>query len=163
MRTIWLASIVVGLALATGASAEAKGLHTYIGSLHEHSAYSDGWPGSRPADIYSSGARHGLDFMGGSDHSDNTGLPFSFSAYCTDPTDAQYNPTQAGCLDADAVHPADAFRKWDATGGAGTRGDDASLHRLLRLRNGRRTVSDTSTFTSPPTGRTRKPTAATST
>jgi hypothetical protein len=81
-----------------------------VGSMHEHSGYSDGWPGSRPADFYASGRAHGLDFMGGSDHSDNTGLPNSFSQYCVD------DPSQAGCAIADTTNPLDSFRKWDATG-----------------------------------------------
>src|SRR5262249_3700690 len=92
------------------------GWSSYVGSLHEHSAYSDGWPGSRPADYYASGRGHGLDFMGGSDHSDNTGLPMSFSAYCADPSQSGYDPAPPGCAPADAVNPADSFRKWDATG-----------------------------------------------
>src|SRR5262245_2022810 len=78
-----------------------------IGSLHEHSGYSDGWPGSRPADYYASGKGFGLDFMGGSDHSDTFGLPIVASDYCTD------DPTP--CALADPVNPADSFRKWDAT------------------------------------------------
>src|SRR6476659_2239108 len=112
-----LAESALACALATSpAAAKAPAWHLYTGSLHEHSAYSDGWPGSRPADFYASGARHGLDFMAGSDHSDNTGLPFSASAYCLDPTDSKYDPTQPGCAVADSTNPADAFRKWDATG-----------------------------------------------
>ena len=89
--------------------------HTYIGSMHEHSAYSDGWPGSRPYNYYLSGRGHGLDFMGGSDHSDNLGLANSFSDYCVNPQNPLFDPTQPGCLLADSVHPADSFRKWDAT------------------------------------------------
>jgi hypothetical protein len=83
------------LLLATAAalllSPAAAGAAELVGSLHEHSGYSDGWPTSTPATFYASGRAHGLDFMGGSDHSDNTALPFSTSQYCVD------DPTQAGC------------------------------------------------------------------
>src|SRR5262245_418414 len=96
------------------AAAHAPSAQWLVGSLHEHSAYSDGWPGSRPYDYYASGRNHGLDFMGGSDHSDTLGIPASASGYCLD----QSNPlavTQPGCLMADTVNPSDSFRKWDAT------------------------------------------------
>jgi hypothetical protein len=86
-----------------------------VGSMHEHSAYSDGWPSSRPYDYYLSGRNHGLDFMAGSDHSDGFELPNSFSNYCLDDS----NPTgiaQIGCALADPDNPPDSFRKWDATG-----------------------------------------------
>jgi hypothetical protein len=89
--------------------------HSYIGSMHEHSAYSDGYPGSRPMDYYVSARNHGLDFLGGSDHSDNLGLPNSFSKYCVDSSQAQFDPTQQDCLLADPVNPADSFSKWNAT------------------------------------------------
>jgi hypothetical protein len=88
MRSL-LAALAVLLLVPAGASAGA-----YVGSLHEHSGWSDGWPGSTPADFYASGRAHGLDFMGGSDHSDNTALPFSTSQYCAD------DPLTAGCVDA---------------------------------------------------------------
>lgn len=87
-----------------------------VGSMHEHSAYSDGWPGSRPFDYYVSGRTHGLDFMGGSDHSDSLGLPNSFNDACLNADNADYDPFQAGCPMADTVNPADSWRKWDATG-----------------------------------------------
>jgi len=56
--------------------------HSYIGSMHEHSAYSDGWPGTRPHDYYESGVKYGNDFMGSADHSDNMGLPVVLSEAC---------------------------------------------------------------------------------
>ncbi|TQS23289.1 hypothetical protein [Microbispora hainanensis] len=37
--------------------------------MHEHSGYSDGWPGSRPADYFGSGRdKHDLNFVGSSEH-----------------------------------------------------------------------------------------------
>src|SRR3954453_16143772 len=82
----------------------------FVGSLHEHSAYSDGYPTTRPATFYANGRSHGLDFMGGSDHSDTLGVPVSASQYCAD------DPSHAGCAIGDTTNPPDAFRKWAATG-----------------------------------------------
>ena len=56
-----------------------------------------------------SGKAFGLDFMGGSEHSDNADLPLVASEYCIDPLVAPQ------CALADPVNPLDSFRKWDAT------------------------------------------------
>jgi hypothetical protein len=77
--------------------------------MHEHSAYSDGYPTTRPADFYAAGRRHGLDFMGGSDHSDTLGVAVSASNDCAN------DPSQTGCAVADTVNPLDSLRKWAAT------------------------------------------------
>lgn len=77
------------------------------GALHEHSGYSDGWPGSTPRDYFAAGRREGLDFMGSGEHSDNADVPVVLSDLC-----AEAPPK---CLNADPVDPADALRKWDAT------------------------------------------------
>ena len=120
-------ALCAALALAVVPAAHAADLHAYVGALHEHSAYSDGWPGTRPSDIYASGRAYGLDFVGSSDHSDNMGLPLVFSEACYgqgrgepgtfDPADpSTYGKIHADeCLFADQVNPADSFRKWDAT------------------------------------------------
>jgi predicted metal-dependent phosphoesterase TrpH len=108
-----LATLAVFGAMAAPAAAD---LNEYVGALHEHSAYSDGWPGTRPADVFASGKGYGLDFLGISDHSDNMGLPLVFSEAC-------YGQGRGGdgevlvdkCALADQVNPADSFRKWDAT------------------------------------------------
>jgi predicted metal-dependent phosphoesterase TrpH len=84
-------------------------LQPLVGSLHEHSGYSDGWPGSRPQTYYESGRAFGLDFMGSSEHSDNADLPIVASEYCLDPLVAP------SCALADTVEPLNSFRKWDAT------------------------------------------------
>jgi predicted metal-dependent phosphoesterase TrpH len=76
--------------------------NAYVGSLHEHSGYSDGWVGSTPATYYASGKHFGLDFMGGSDHSDFLGVPLSTSEYCTDPA------TTPSCVQTEP-------NKWGAT------------------------------------------------
>jgi hypothetical protein len=103
-------ALAIAIALQVPAPALAATPPGFVGALHEHSGYSDGWPGSRPADYYASGRAHGLDFMGGSDHSDNLGLPDSTSQYCL-----SNSPPPATCAVADPVNPGDAFRKWDAT------------------------------------------------
>ena len=79
-----------------------------VGAMHEHSAYSDGYPGSRPADYYESGKSYGLDFMGGSEHSDNLGVPLVFNEECL-------TPGITACAIADDDSAGDSFRKWDAT------------------------------------------------
>ncbi len=92
------------------------GLKALVGALHEHSAYSDGWPRTRPADWFPSARSYGLDFLGGGDHSDNLSVPTTFSEGC-------YGQGRGGtgeillaeCMLADGVNPADSFRKWDAT------------------------------------------------
>lgn len=106
-----LASFAV---LAPPAAAE-----EFVGSLHEHSGYSDGWPGSRPADYYASGKAFGLDFVGGADHSDSFALPSVFSEECLG-SDAPE------CLLADQVNPADSFRKWEATAEQAAAASDAT-------------------------------------
>ncbi|HUR15057.1 MAG TPA: CehA/McbA family metallohydrolase [Mycobacteriales bacterium] len=100
------------------------GYTAYVGSLHEHSGYSDGWAGSTPADYYAAGKRQGLDFMGGSDHSDFLGVPLSTSQYCfpnpdpdhvldTDP--AQLAEDVPKCPGGDPDDQTRSLRKWDAT------------------------------------------------
>lgn len=92
-------------------SARAAGLHEYVGTMHGHSAYSDGYPGSTPASVLAHGRAHGEDFFAISDHSDTLGVPVSASQYCFPPAEADV----AACALADTTRPADSFRKWDAT------------------------------------------------
>src|SRR4051812_22359814 len=103
MRTLLAAAAVL---LLLPAAAHAEKPAGFIGSLHEHSSYSDGYPTSTPATFYANGKRHRLDFMGGSDHSDTLGLPINVSDDCAN------NPAQQDCVLADRT---DSFRKWDAT------------------------------------------------
>ena len=84
------------------------GLHHFIGALHEHSGYSDGFAGSQPRDYYSSAKGYGIDFLGSGEHSDSADVPTVFSETCLDPGIAE-------CALADDENPADSFRKWDAT------------------------------------------------
>src|SRR3954468_4863251 len=110
MRTI-AALAAATMVLLPAAAAHAAKPAGFVGSLHEHSSYSDGHPPSTPATFYANGKRHGLDFMGGSDHSDTLGLPINVSDDCAS------NPAQADCALADGT---DSFRKWDTTGDQAT-------------------------------------------
>jgi Melibiase len=85
----------------------------YVGALHEHSGYSDGFPGSEPRDYFESGKAFGLDFMGSGEHSDNAGVPIVASEWCID--EPPVDPTIPDCAVADKDTPEDSFRKWDAT------------------------------------------------
>lgn len=79
-----------------------------IGPMHEHSGYSDGWPGSTPATYYASAKALGNDFLGAGEHSDSTDLPLVLSESCL-------TPAIAGCALADKDQPLNSFRKWEAT------------------------------------------------
>jgi hypothetical protein len=99
------------------------GYSPYVGSMHEHSGYSDGWAGSTPATYYASGKHFGLDFMGGSDHSDFLGVPLSTSQYCAPSPAGGMDPTDPGaivanephCIGGDDSDETKSLRKWDAT------------------------------------------------
>jgi hypothetical protein len=79
-----------------------------IGALHEHSGYSDGTPGTEPRDYFAAARELGLDFMGGSEHSDNADLPLTVNQDCL-------SEQLPACAVADNDDPLDALRKWDAT------------------------------------------------
>lgn len=97
--------------LAQGAGADGAAppaFKRFIGALHEHSAYSDGWPGTRPSDYFAAGRAAGLDFMGSGEHSDNSSVPMTFNEQCL-------GPDLSLCVGGDDEQPADSLRKWDAT------------------------------------------------
>ncbi len=96
------------------------GYQHLVGALHEHSGYSDGWPGSTPVDYFSSGKQFGLDFMGSGEHSDNADLPVVLSEYCL----GQDLPR---CALADDERPANSFRKWPATAEYAREASDATF------------------------------------
>lgn len=81
----------------------------YVGALHEHSGYSDGWPGTTPEDYYASAKSFGLDFLGSGEHSDNSDLPVVLNEQCLDPA------STTDCVLADEADPEDSLRKWEAT------------------------------------------------
>ena len=119
MRKITFGLIAALIAVALPAAAadapgqEAAGLHHFIGALHEHSGYSDGFPGSEPRDYFASAKGYGIDFLGSGEHSDNADVPIVASEWCID--ELPVDPTMPDCAIADKDNPADSFRKWDAT------------------------------------------------
>ncbi len=82
----------------------------YIGSLHEHSGYSDGTAGKIPADYFAAGKAQGRDFVGSSEHSDNALIPLTVSDGCAS---AEF-PTCITPLPA-AENPAAPVSKWALT------------------------------------------------
>ena len=103
-----LVALLPGGSSTVGASSDPLAYEHYIGALHEHSGYSDGWPGSRPADYFESAKSFGLDFLGSGEHSDSADLPMVVSEGCL-------SDDLPRCAMADEQNPADSFRKWDAT------------------------------------------------
>ncbi len=95
------------------------GYQALVGPLHEHSAYSDGWPGSTPATYYASAKRLGNDFLMSGEHSDTLDAPIAANDECA-------GPGITGCLVADP-DPAKALRKWDAMGAYAAQATDASF------------------------------------
>jgi hypothetical protein len=75
-----------------------------VGSVHEHSSYSDGWPGTTPTTYFESAKRYGLDFLGSGEHSDNADVPVTASDGCL-------GPALPSCIAPGTDH----FSKWDAT------------------------------------------------
>ena len=93
-----------------------------VGALHNHSGYSDGDPETIPADYYRAG-REGhntadaggdtgvkLDFMFGSEHSDNERIPLTTAAVCVESFDAEAFLSCNRALDSN-----DHYWKWAAT------------------------------------------------
>src|ERR1700754_2902928 len=99
-----------GATVVSTSNAGANHERELIGALHEHSGYSDGWPGSTPTSYFESGRdTHNLGFVGSSEHPSNVNSPFVFNEECLDPRVAPL------CQNADPAHPLNALRKWDAT------------------------------------------------
>ena len=89
-----------------GAPLVPAGYQALIGPLHEHSGYSDGWPGSTPATYYASAEQLGNDFLMSAEHSDSLDVPLVVSEQCL-------GPAVTGCPVADP-DPVKALTKWDA-------------------------------------------------
>lgn len=77
----------------------------YIGALHEHSGYSDGWPGTSPASYYAQLAARGFDFAGGAEHSDSARLPITANEACL-------SPDGVDCVQL----PPEGVTKWEQAG-----------------------------------------------
>ena len=96
------------LALAfLGAPPAAHAQTEYEGAVHEHTAYSDGEPGTRPATAFAAVRERGSSFMFSTEHSDTNALPIVTNTKCL-------GPSITMCAIADQERPADSLRKWDA-------------------------------------------------
>ncbi len=84
----------------------------YIGSLHEHTGYSDGVPMTRPADVYREVSSKGYDFAGSSDHSDTLHIPLSVGL---DRAECPPEKFLYCVFLVDEARPQDALAKWAAT------------------------------------------------
>lgn len=85
-------------------AAPATSLQHFVGSLHEHSGFSDGAIGTTPADYFAAGRAQKLDFMAGSEHSDNAMVPVTANTGCL-------SDAFPDCIQASP----DGVRKWNAT------------------------------------------------
>jgi hypothetical protein len=79
----------------------------FEGAIHEHTAYSDGQPGTRPADAFAAVRQRGSSFMVSTEHSDTFHLPIVTNPDCIGPALPQ-------CVSSDQEEPANSLRKWDA-------------------------------------------------
>lgn len=84
----------------------------FTGMLHEHTAYSDGFQLSKPADVFARGKAKGWSFAISTDHSDNMGLPVPV-VIAKDPEFCATNPL--ACVLSDPENPASNLTKWEAT------------------------------------------------
>jgi hypothetical protein len=79
----------------------------YFAGMHNHTGYSDGVPGTIPADAYAGARANGLDIMTVTEHSEGFDVPVTLSEQCL--------PTEGGtlveCALADGIN---SVRKWDA-------------------------------------------------
>ena len=84
----------------------------FTGVLHDHTAYSDGFQLTKPADVFANAKNKGWSFAFTTDHSDNLGLPIPL-VLAKNPEFCASNPL--GCLLSDPENIASNFTKWDAT------------------------------------------------
>lgn len=96
-RGVAAAALVVAFLVPAPASA-AGPLREYVGPIHEHTAYSDGQPGTRPADAFARVRSLGNDYVGLTEHSDTNELPITTSTDCL-------GPDIADCALADRQEP----------------------------------------------------------
>lgn len=105
--------------LAPGTPLVPDGFQPLTGPLHEHSGYSDGWPGSTPATYYTAAKTAGNDFLMAGEHSDTLDAPIVANSECA-------GPGVTGCLVADP-DPAKAVRKWEAMATYAAQASDATF------------------------------------
>ncbi len=100
-------------------------LHHFIGAVHQHSSFSDGFPGTMPRDYYNAGRTACLDFTMGSEHTENEKAPVTTSAHCIELLYDWYEHGPGAVPDSDPATAAqlaacqqaqntEAWMKWDA-------------------------------------------------
>jgi predicted metal-dependent phosphoesterase TrpH len=105
LRILVALVLTAGAFVATRSSDADPAFQHFVGSLHEHSGYSDGKPGTRPATYFAKGKAQGIDFLGSGEHSDNADIPVTANETCAS---WLYTAKCVG-LDPDSQH------KWDST------------------------------------------------
>lgn len=105
------AVLLAGTTVPGSPAASEPAYRAYAGSLHTHTGYSDGVPGSVPGDAYArSRDVERLSFAAVTEHSEALRSPTTFSESCL--------PTEGGtlveCALADHTEPAANADKWDA-------------------------------------------------
>ena len=111
-----------------------------IGSLHEHSGFSDGTIATEPRDYFAAAKAQGLDFIGSSEHSDNADIPLTVNTDCL-------SAQLPECLTLNPLDPVGSMLKWDATQVQARLASDAqftasiALVRVAGLRISRRLIS----------------------
>jgi predicted metal-dependent phosphoesterase TrpH len=112
MRRLALTLAVLATVFVPGSPQRAGGTGAFthlVGGLHTHTGYSDGEPGTTPADAYARARDvEDLDFMAVTEHSEALPSPTVLSEGCLESPDAFL-----GCRLADA-DPLNAANKWDA-------------------------------------------------
>ena len=71
-------AVALVASLFTSASTSTQGAEPYlelVGALHNHSGYSDGWPGTTPADVLRAWQALRPRLHVGGEHSDNLDIP----------------------------------------------------------------------------------------
>lgn len=93
------------------APVDPSALKHFTGSLHEHTAYSDGTLNTAPRDVFRQVADRGFDFAFITDHSDTFQLPFGVGL-ADSPETCLTAPQQ--CFLSDVAEPQNNFMKWAA-------------------------------------------------
>lgn len=81
--------------------------HHLVGVLHAHSGYSDGWPGTQPADYYAAAKAHALDFLGSSEHAELESVPLTYNGECL-------GSTLPECVTVGTEDPLLTVQEWEA-------------------------------------------------
>ena len=102
-----LASVTLALVAAPGKLPAATAYGVFFAGMHNHTGYSDGVPGTIPADAYALARTNGLDIMTTTEHSEGFDVPVTLSEQCL--------PNEGGTLvECALADGANSFRKWDA-------------------------------------------------